>query len=398
MKDSFKNENADDRNIKWENMIKREKVLYSRNNDIRSEFQRDYTRIIHSTAYRRLKHKTQVFFSPENDHICTRIEHVILVESISYTIAKYLGLNTELTKAIAMAHDLGHGPFGHQGEKILSEISKKDCKKIFWHEKNGLDFVDKIELLEDNNKEFQNLNLTYAVRDGIISHCGEIDENELKPREEYINLEDYLFPNQYAPYTWEACVVKIADKISYLGRDIEDAITMGILDEHLEELYKVLKSDNNEVINNTVIINNLVSDLCNNSAPEKGLCFSDKMFNIINDIKRFNYKYIYMSEKLIPSSEYYKLVLNQIYSTLKKSYNNRKDLEKMYPELIADFYSWLSNYSKNNIKSNYKNIKAFDINNKNDFCNAIIYYISGMTDNYAIKIYNSIIGKKNGNW
>ena len=397
MRDSFINFKADEKNPNWNKLIKREKKLYSRNNDIRSEFQRDYTRIIHSTAYRRLKHKTQVFFSPENDHICTRIEHVILVESISYTIAKYLGLNTELTKAIAMAHDLGHGPFGHQGEKILSEISKKDCEKIFWHEKNGLDFVDKIELLEDDNKDFKNLNLTYAVRDGIISHCGEIDENELKPRKEYIDLKDYTYPNQYAPYTWEACVVKIADKISYLGRDIEDAITMGILDEHLEELYKVLKSDSNEVINNTVIINNLVSDLCNNSNPEKGLCFSDKMFNIVNGIKKFNYKYIYLSEKLIPSTEYYKLVLNQIYSTLKKSYNNRGNLEKMYPELINDFNNWVSNYVKDNTKPNYKNIKIFDLNNEIDFYNAIIYYISGMTDNYAIKIYNSIIGKKYGN-
>ena len=397
MRNSFYNVKADEANPNWDKIIKRENDLYSRNNDIRSEFQRDYTRVIHTAAFRRLKHKTQVFFSPENDHICTRIEHVILVESISYTIAKYLGLNTELTKAIAMAHDLGHGPFGHQGEKILSEISKKDCGKNFWHEKNGLDYVDKIELLEDDNKDFQNLNLTYAVRDGIISHCGEIDENELKPREDYIDLDDYIYPNQYAPYTWEACVVKIADKISYLGRDIEDAITMGILDKHLKKLYKVLKTDSSEVINNTVIINNLVSDLCKNSTPEKGLSFSDRMFNTINEIKKFNYKYIYLSEKLIPSAEYYKLVLNQIYNTLKKSYIDFDSIQKMYPELINDFYKWVSNYDKENKKSNYKNVKLFDLNNENDFCKSIVYYISGMTDNYAIKIYNSIIGKKYGN-
>ena len=397
MRNSFYNVKADEANPNWDKIIKRENDLYSRNNDIRSEFQRDYTRVIHTAAFRRLKHKTQVFFSPENDHICTRIEHVILVESISYTIAKYLGLNTELTKAIAMAHDLGHGPFGHQGEKILSEISKRDCGKIFWHEKNGLDYVDKIELLEDDNKDFQNLNLTYAARDGIISHCGEIDENELKPREDYIDLDDYIYPNQYAPYTWEACVVKIADKISYLGRDIEDAITMGILDKHLKKLYKVLKTDSSEVINNTVIINNLVSDLCKNSTPEKGLSFSDRMFNTINEIKKFNYKYIYLSEKLIPSAEYYKLVLNQIYNTLKKSYIDFDSIQKMYPELINDFYKWGSNYDKENKKSNYKNVKLFDLNNENDFCKSIVYYISGMTDNYAIKIYNSIIGKKYGN-
>ena len=277
MENKFKDYAARENNPKWENMVKREKDIYKRENDIRSEFERDYTRILHSDAFRRLKHKTQVFYSPENDHICTRIEHVMHVESVSYTIAKYLGLNTELTKAIATAHDLGHSPFGHEGERILSEISERDIGEKFWHERNGLEYVDQIELLEDNNKREQNLNLTYAVRDGIISHCGEIDENKLKPREEYIDLDEYTTPNQYSPYTWEACVVKVADKISYLGRDIEDAIQLGILDEKLEELYEILQSK--QVINNTVIINHLVRDLCENSSIEKGLCFSEETFN-----------------------------------------------------------------------------------------------------------------------
>ena len=172
MKNILYNYAAKEENKNWENIISRKNKLYMRNNDIRSEFERDYTRIIHSTACRRMKHKTQVFFTPQNDHICTRIEHVTHVESISYTIAKYLGLNTELTKAIATAHDIGHSPFGHKGEKILSEISQRDIGECFWHEKNGLDMVDKIELLEDPNGNKQNLNLTYAVRDVIISHCG----------------------------------------------------------------------------------------------------------------------------------------------------------------------------------------------------------------------------------
>ena len=126
MEKKFEKYRADENNSKWENIIKRKEELYNRKNDIRSDFERDYTRIIHSQAYRRMKHKTQVFFSPQNDHICTRIEHVTHVESISYTIANYLGLNTELTKAIATGHDIGHTPFGHQGEKILSEISKRE--------------------------------------------------------------------------------------------------------------------------------------------------------------------------------------------------------------------------------------------------------------------------------
>jgi dGTPase len=392
MKDDFTEYVANENNTKWNNIINRKEPLYARNNDIRSEFERDYTRIINSTAYRRMKHKTQVFFSPQNDHICTRIEHVTHVESISYTIAKYLGLNTELTKAIATAHDIGHSPFGHQGEKILSDISKRDIGESFWHEKNGLDMVEKIELLEDPNGNKQNLNLTYAVRDGIISHCGEIDENKLKPRTEYIDLKEYIRPNQYAPYTWEGCVVKIADKISYLGRDIADAITLGILDKDLDELNAILNYNSKEKINNTVIINDLIFDLCNNSSPEEGLCFSNEMFNMINNLKKFNYQKIYLSDKLIESTYYFKLVLNSIYDLLKESFNSKEKTRKICPELINDFEDWIKNYWNLERPRDNKNDRIFNIENEKDYYKAIIYYISGMTDNYAIKMYNKIIG------
>ena len=381
MEGEFKEYSATPNNPNWEKIIKREKEIYKRENDMRSEFERDYTRILHCNAYRRLKHKTQVFFSPENDHVCTRIEHVMHVESVSYTIAKYFGLNTELTKAIATGHDIGHSPFGHAGERILSEISQKEIGENFWHERNGMEYVDKIELLQDMNQNWQNLNLTYAVRDGIISHCGEIDE-------EYINLYDYEYPNQYAPYTWEGCVVKIADKISYLGRDIEDAITLGILDEKLEELYKILKQK--EVINNTVIINHLIGDLCENSSPEKGLCFSEGTFKMLKEIKEFNYKYIYKAERLKPSARYFNIIINEIYSTIKNNYG-KKD-KSVNPEVIESFEKWLSNYW--NLKRNDKNKNdvIFDMKNERDFCKAIIYYISGMTDNFAIETYNKIVG------
>ena len=168
----------------WSQLIAREGKLNDRLDDIRSPFARDYTRILHSKAYRRLKHKTQVFFNIENDHICTRMEHVGHVESVSATISKYLGLNEELTQAIAAGHDLGHAPFGHQGETVLKGLAKKHLGQDFWHEKNSLRFVDDIELLEDEYKKQKNLSLTYAVRDGIISHCGEVDENGLMPRRE----------------------------------------------------------------------------------------------------------------------------------------------------------------------------------------------------------------------
>lgn len=391
MRNSFISQAATEENPKWENIIKRKIELYSRGNDIRSEFERDYTRVIHTQAYRRMKHKTQVFFSPSNDHICTRMEHVILVESISYTIANYLGLNTELTKAIAMAHDIGHSPFGHQGEKILSEISQREIGKKFWHERNGLELVDKVELLEDDKKNIQNLNLTYAVKDGVISHCGEIDENMVKTREEYIDLNEYNYPNQFKPYTWEACVVKISDKIAYLGRDIQDAITLGILDEHLNELYELMNIDKGYVINNTIIINSLIYDLCENSSPEEGLKFSDKAFEFMNKLKEFNYKNIYLDERLKLPTEYFKLVINTIYNTLKKYYTDKEKIAKMYPTIFKEFEEWLELYWNKERKESCKNEIIFDMESEKEFYQAVIYYISGMTDNYAIDTYNKII-------
>ena len=399
MKNSFKDYAMDENNPKWDNVTSRIAPLETRSSDIRTPFDRDYTRIIHSNAYRRLKHKTQVFFSPENDHICTRIEHVTHVESISYTIASYLGLNTELTKAIAVAHDLGHSPFGHQGEKILSLISNRDLGCSFWHEKNGLEFVDSIELLVGHDGYKKNLNLCYGVRDGIISHCGEIDENSLRPRDEFIDLNEYVHPNQYAPYTWEGCIVKISDKISYIGRDIEDAITLGILDNHLEELYELLNYDSSEAINNSTIINYLVCDLCENSSPEKGLCFSEKAFNLMNKIKDFNYKHIYLSKRTRTSIKYFELVINEIYNILKECYDNKNTLlnlsylKKFYPKLVDEFYHFLENYCdfSNRDELKLKNNIIFDISKEKDYCKAIISYISGMTDNFAMEMYNEII-------
>lgn len=399
MENSFKQQSINKDNPKWENVISRITPLETKPTDIRTPFDRDYTRIIHSNAYRRLKHKTQVFFSPENDHICTRSEHVTHVESISYTIAKYLGLNLELTKAIAVAHDLGHSPFGHAGEKILSKISERDLGTRFWHEQNGLNFVDNIELLEDHSGYKQNLDLTYGVRDGIISHCGEINENALRPRDEFIDLNDYKKPNEYAPYTWEACVVKISDKISYIGRDIEDAITLGILDEHLQELYDLLNYESSEVLNNSTIINYFVCDLCQNSSYEKGLCFSKKAYDLLNKIKDFNYKHIYFSRRTVTSIKYFDLVINEIYNILFECFDNKntlknlKVLEKFYPKLINGFYHYLENYCdfSNREELKLKNKIVFDISIKEDFSRAIISYISGMTDNFAIEMYNELI-------
>ncbi|MBP5156547.1 MAG: HD domain-containing protein, partial [Treponema sp.] len=131
---------------KWKQAISREAALYQHGEQIRSDFERDYTRLLHCQAYRRLKHKTQVFFAPHNDHVCTRMEHVGHVASVSTMVAKYLGLNVDLTQAIAIGHDIGHAPFGHTGEEILNSlmchIPDVKSPRKFWHERNSLFFAD----------------------------------------------------------------------------------------------------------------------------------------------------------------------------------------------------------------------------------------------------------------
>ena len=378
-------------NPNWNNLISRRDELYKKENDVRSEFERDYDRIIYCNAYRRLKHKTQVFFLPKNDHICTRIEHVNNVDATSYTIAKTLGLNTTLTRAISISHDIGHSPFGHKGEQILNKVCMENGLESFWHERNGLNFVDNIELLTNVNNEEKNLNLTYAVRDGIISHCGEIDEISLKPRTEFIDLEkDYIKLNQYSPYTWEGCVVKISDKISYLGRDIEDAISMGILDSNLNELYDLLEQPRSANLNNTNIIGDLIADLCLNSSANEGLKFSTATFEKIKRLKQFNYKYIYKHKCMNPSERYFSLVLNEIFNTLNECYDGMNTLEKLnsikpfYTKVIDTFIKWISCYW--NIETDRTHLK-----NKILYCkiNNNFYSLNNL-DEYLNSNYNLI--------
>lgn len=384
-------------NEKWNNAISRIEEINEQdmqNIQMRSEFEKDYTRIINCNAYRRLKNKTQVFFAPKNDHICTRIEHVNLVESISNTISNYFGLNTELTKAIAVCHDIGHSPFGHQGEKILSEISLREYGERFWHAGNGLHFVDDIEKLTSKDGLKKNLNLTYGVRDGILGHSGEPKKEGQKPRDEFIDLKDFNYSNKFNPYTWEACAVKIADNISYLGRDIEDAIEMKLLNDR--DMYFFNKAIEEININNSSIIGYLTQDLCDNSSIEEGLKFSDEAHEIMLKIRKFNNEKIYQHEKIQPTIRYFKVVMNEIFYVLKNEYNgketikNIRRMKRYYPNLSERFSSWLGAYS--NCEENGTSIKAiYDLNKIEDYSRAIIDYISGMTDKYIVSIYNEIV-------
>lgn len=404
---SFKSVAANSENKNWQKLISREKVLYGKPDDVRNEFARDYTRILHSLAYRRLKHKTQVFYNIENDHICTRMEHVAHVESVSYTIANALGLNTDLTKAISIGHDLGHAPFGHKGENMIKELTRNYLGKNFWHEQNGVRFVEGIELLENENMHFQNLNLTYAVRDGIISHCGEIDSNCLRPRDEFIELDAFDEPGKFEAVTWEGCVVKLADKIAYVGRDIEDAKRLGFLDkEDLKQLENFAKLFKKDAINTTVIIHSLVSDVCEHSSPEKGICLSDTYAGYLKEIKQFNYEKIYANARLKYFEDYAKLVIHSIFNTLYSAYCGAEtfaELDKMkayYPNLSADFKEWLVKYvdfdavpkDRKDKALLYENVKLYgSLETKEIYVQAIIDFIAGMTDGYAIKLFNELI-------
>ena len=421
MKNSFSKYRLDEENPKWEAASKRQIEIYGRN-EIRTDFERDYTRILHCQAYRRLKHRTQVFYAPHNDHVCTRMEHVMHVASVATTICKYLGLNEQLANAIALGHDIGHAPFGHHGEdclnKLMEEKSEKGMSKKFWHERNSLFFADYIETLPDPDGIAQPLNLTYAVRDGLICHCGEIDQQGIKPRADNIDLYSIKRPGIIQPFTWEGCVVKIADKIAYLGRDIEDARQYHILDmaayRHIREIVATTlnsKGDHafrsGKAVNTTVLINDMIVDLCEQSSPEKGLCFSDEYFKFILEIKKFNFAHIYNHWRLLEFAKYADNCLETIFRTLMRIYDYAKNGRvyqslKYYPTLAKTFEEWLikyTNYTPITWKPNFdrkkilrlNTIQVFDITDPESYLKCVIEFISGMTDVFAIQVYTEII-------
>jgi len=400
---------ATEHNPKWADFIKRESSLYKRKDDPRSEFARDYNRILHCTAYRRLKHKTQVFFAPENDHVCTRIEHVNHVTAISYTISKAFGLNTELTNAIAIGHDLGHAPFGHAGEDILNKIAEDNIGDKFWHEKNSLWFVDNLETLTDPENKERNLSLTYAVRDGIVCHCGEVDKGSIYPRSDAIDLQGISEPGYFQPFTWEGCVVKVADTIAFLGRDIEDADRLNILPWpkfllKSRKLVPYLEENGEHVkireINNTALIHCLIMDLLNSSSPKLGIRFSEKRLELIKGLRELSRELIYEHHRLNQYKKFAKLVLESIFGELsscyagKDSFNKLEEQLSLYKLLKDTFPEWLIQYSDINQpereRKGYENKVVYKMENEKDYYRAIVGYISGMTDNFALAVFNEL--------
>ena len=224
--------------------------------EVRTCYQRDVDRIIHSKSFRRLMHKTQVFLQPEGDHYRTRMTHTIEVARIARTIARALRLNEDLTEAIAMGHDLGHTPFGHAGEAALSEVMGKP----FRHNEQSLRVVDILE------KDGDGLNLSYEVRMGIVGHTGE-----------------------YIPETLEGQIVRRSDQIAYVNHDIDDAMRAGILtnDDIPKEIAEILGHTHK------VRINTLVCDIITTSRETGTLCMSHDVENALRDLRSFMFENVY---------------------------------------------------------------------------------------------------------
>jgi dGTPase len=341
----------------------------------RLEFARDETRIIHSPPFRRLKHKTQVFLSPDNDHICTRMEHVLHVSSIASVIGRCLSLNIDLINAISKAHDLGHPPFGHAGERTLDAIFKeKNIEHGFMHEIHGLRVVDKL------TNYGEGLNLTYEVRDGIISHCGEKFERVIAPdRKRNLHDLEKITELDVFPGTLEGCLVRMVDRIAYLGRDLEDGIKAGLIKKSdiPSQITKGLGADNGK------IIGTFVNDTIANSMDKDCIEMGREIYELMNVLKDFNYDNIYrhadVELKSKKSDHMIRALFNEFNDILLESergknarYIQTRIREAPCVNVFFDF------------------IKNINYTEKTPAWRILADYIAGMTDVFAFRTYSQL--------
>jgi dGTPase len=262
----------------------------------RQEFSLDTDRVLHSLAYTRYIDKTQVFYLIKNDHITHRVLHVQLVSKIARTVGRLLRLNEDLIEAISLAHDIGHTPFGHDGERFLSDLSMRYGLGAFVHNIQGVRFLDRIE------RKGKGWNLTVQVLDGILCHDGEIHSQALHPSwgKGFDELERELSEKERDPGidlwpgTLEGCVVRMADTISYIGRDIEDAIRLGLI--RRQDIPRPCSDVLGET--NGTIVYTLVEDLVANSLECPYVRFSPEVGEALRRLKAFNHNRIYMSERV----------------------------------------------------------------------------------------------------
>ena len=302
----------------------------------RLDFATDADRILHSKAYTRYIDKTQVFYMVRNDHITHRVLHVQLVSKIGRTIGRFLGLNEDLIEAIALGHDIGHPPFGHDGETILSKICRSHGLPYFLHNLQSVRFLDNIE------KQGRGLNLTLQTLDGILCHDGEIHQQMLRPecRKTFADFDWQCRQKgenpalEIRPATMEGCVVRMADTIAYIGRDIEDAIELNLIKR------EDIPASCTEVMGSTngTIVYRLVTDLIDRSHMKDYIAFSPEVSEALRELKAFNYQYIYLNPAIKKGAEKIAEYYQQLFNACLRHFQN----SKRGPEVFEAFVSHLS--------------------------------------------------------
>ncbi|MCX7990912.1 MAG: HD domain-containing protein [Proteobacteria bacterium] len=332
--------------------------------DHRLPFAIDADRILYSKAYARYIDKTQVFSLVPNDHITHRALHVQFLSKISRTIGSLLGLNLDLIEAVSLGHDIGHPPFGHDGEEMLSALSERFLGKKFYHN------VNSIRVLEYLEKGGKGLNLTFHTIDGILCHNGEEDYIKTEPdrktgRDKIDETIAKIERGQtdYSPSTLEGCLVKICDTISYVGRDLEDAITLKLIKrEDIPEM--VVKK-----LGNTAgkIVFNLVIDIIENSLNKPYISMSEDTANALFELKNFNRERVYKNKKIKREHDKIKKMMEFLFEETLKDIEKRKKDSPIFRDFIVEM-------DENYIEKNSPPQIALD-------------YIASMTDRYFIDIF-----------
>ncbi|WP_317137826.1 deoxyguanosinetriphosphate triphosphohydrolase family protein [Methanochimaera problematica] len=344
--------------------------------DIRTNFSRDSDRIIHSRAFARYIDKTQVFYLVKNDHITHRSLHVQLVSKIARTIGRALHLNEDLIEAISAGHDIGHPPYGHTGEEFLSDLCLKNSAGKFRHSVQSIQFLEKIE----------NTDLSIQVLDGIVCHNGEKYDTHISPQkcgswkefdERVIKIRDK--EEDIHPMTPEGCVVRFADTVAYIGRDIQDAKEVGLIqkDHQLpESVSKILGNENRD------IVNMLIMDLISNSDMEEScsVSYSEDVSAALNELKEYNYEKIYNNPVLTSQ----KNKIKNMYECLFSEYLKDLEYENKKSKIYTDF---LNNHWNTGINSGYAE--------SSEPPEIVRDFIAGMTDNYfESRFYETVIPSK----
>jgi len=343
---------------------------------IRLCFQRDAHRILHCTAFRRLRYKTQVIFAPESDHVATRLDHSLYMASIAQTIARALGLNEDLAYAIALGHDLGHGPFGHAGEHLLNKLWKHaDPRRSFQHELHSLRVVDRLAVRPSTRE--RGLNLTYEVRDGIVSHCGERTERFLAPRARTGRRLETLTERGQAPITMEGCVVRMADRIAYIGRDYEDACAvLGRMPPLPRAVVRVLGGDNR------AIINTLVTDMIRTNLKTPGrMGFSADVFEALHQMYAYNSRHIYSHPQLVEYAARTENMLTIIFEFAQRALASRPQrqwgrVRESDSQAVRELHAFIG--------------KMYAQGEQPSLSQIVVDYLSLMTDRYARSLFEEI--------